>query len=207
VPASLPSGLNAGFVGGLLEQYLENPEAVDPAWRALFEHADDDVLTTLPGLARLVRARPAEDGNGAPAAILAPPAPEPAVEEQPVEEPAVEVPPAPPVEPAPIPAEVDVELIGDLPNGARPDLSVDGTIEIERLANVVFMGRPAYGQPNTKISIFKLVEDGRYAVRVPVELGRTSVNAVEIVQGLTPGDEVILSDTSAWDDNDRIRLN
>jgi len=103
--------------------------------------------------------------------------------------------------------QVDVELIGDLPNGARPDLSVDGTIEIERLANVVFMGRPAYGQPNTKISIFKLVEDGRYAVRVPVELGRTSVNAVEIVQGLTPGDEVILSDTSAWDDNDRIRLN
>jgi HlyD family secretion protein len=103
--------------------------------------------------------------------------------------------------------QVDVELVGDLPNGARPDLSVDGTIEIERLANVVFTGRPAYGQPNTTISLFKLVEDGRYAVRVPVQLGRTSVNAVEIVQGLTPGDEVILSDTSAWDDNDRIRLN
>jgi len=111
VSSPLPSGLNAGFVGGLLEQYLENPEAVDPAWRALFEHADDDVLTTLPGLARLVRARPAEDGNGAPAAVLAPPAPEPAVEEQPVEEPTVEVPPAPPVEPAPIPAAVDVELV------------------------------------------------------------------------------------------------
>ncbi len=111
MPSPLPSGLNAGFVGGLLEQYLENPEAVDPAWRALFEHADDDVLTTLPGLARLVCARPREDGNGAPAAVLAPPAPEPAVEEQPVEEPAVEVPPAPPVESAPIPAAVDLELV------------------------------------------------------------------------------------------------
>jgi HlyD family secretion protein len=103
--------------------------------------------------------------------------------------------------------QVDVELVGDLPNGARSGLSVDGTIEIERLENVVFTGRPAYGQPNTTISLFKVVEDGRYAVRVPVELGRTSVNSVEIVQGLTPGDEVILSDTSAWDDNDRIRLN
>jgi HlyD family secretion protein len=103
--------------------------------------------------------------------------------------------------------QVDVELTGKLPQGARPDLSVDGTIEIERLPRVVYTGRPAYGQPNSTISLFKLVDDGRYAVRVPVEVGRTSVNAVEIVQGLTPGDEVILSDTSAWDDNDRIRLN
>lgn len=102
--------------------------------------------------------------------------------------------------------QVDVELTGKLPHGARPDLSVDGTIEIERLPRVVFTGRPAYGQPNSTISLFKLVEEGRYAVRVPVEVGRTSVNAVEIVQGLTPGDQVILSDTSAWDDNDRIRL-
>jgi HlyD family secretion protein len=101
---------------------------------------------------------------------------------------------------------VDVELVGKLPRGARPDLSVDGTIEIERLPQVVYTGRPAYGQPNTTIGLFKLVEDG-YAVRVPVELGRTSVSAVEIVQGLTPGDQVILSDTSAWDDHDRIRLN
>jgi HlyD family secretion protein len=85
-------------------------------------------------------------------------------------------------------------------------LSVDGTIEIERLPRVLFTGRPAYGQPNTTISLFKLVEDGRFAVRVPVELGRTSVNSVEIIQGLTPGDDVILSDTSAWDDHDRIRL-
>ncbi len=103
--------------------------------------------------------------------------------------------------------QVDVELTGKLPQGARPDLSVDGTIEIERLPRVLYTGRPAYGQPNSTISLFKVVEDGRYAVRVPVEVGRTSVNAVEVVQGLSPGDEVILSDTSAWDDNDRIRLN
>ena len=92
--------------------------------------------------------------------------------------------------------QVDVELTGELPRGARPDLSVDGTIEIERLAHVVFMGRPAFGQPNTTVGIFKIVEDGRYAVRIPVELGRTSVNAVEILKGLVPGDRVILSDTS-----------
>jgi HlyD family secretion protein len=102
--------------------------------------------------------------------------------------------------------QVDVELIGKLPRGARPKQSVDGTIEIERLTDVIFMGRPTIGQPNSKVSLFKVVEDGRYAVRVPVDLGRFSVNSVEIVQGLAPGDEVILSDTSAWDDNDRIRL-
>jgi HlyD family secretion protein len=102
--------------------------------------------------------------------------------------------------------QVDVELAGHLPRGARPDLSVDGTIEIERIEQTVFVGRPAYGQPNTTVGLFKLVDEGRFAVRVPVELGRTSVNSVEIVQGLAPGDEVILSDTSAWDDYDRIRL-
>ena len=103
--------------------------------------------------------------------------------------------------------QVDVDFTGPLPQGARPDLSVDGTIEIERLPQVLFTGRPAYGQPNSTVGLFRLVEDGRYAVRVPVEIGRTSVNAVEIVKGLTAGDQVILSDTSAWDDNDRIRLN
>jgi HlyD family secretion protein len=103
--------------------------------------------------------------------------------------------------------QVDVNFTGPLPTGARPDLSVDGTIEIERLPQVLFTGRPAYGQPNSTVGLFKLVEDGRYAVRVPVEIGRTSVNAVEIVKGLAAGDQVILSDTSAWDDNDRIRLN
>jgi HlyD family secretion protein len=103
--------------------------------------------------------------------------------------------------------QVDVELIGQLPRGARPDLSVDGTIELERLDNVVYTGRPAYGQPNSTISLFKLEDNGRSAVRVPVQLGRSSVNAIEIVQGLAPGDMVILSDTSSWDNHDRIRLN
>lgn len=102
--------------------------------------------------------------------------------------------------------QVDVELLGELPRGARPDLSVDGTIEIERVERTIYTGRPAYGQADSTISMFKLVDDGRYAVRVPVRIGRTSVNAVEIMQGLTPGDEVILSDTSAYDEYDRIRL-
>lgn len=102
--------------------------------------------------------------------------------------------------------QVDVELVGDLPRGARPDLSVDGTIELERLERVVFTGRPAYGQANSTVGLFKLTDGGRSAVRVPVEIGRSSVNAVEIVQGLQPGDQVILSDTSSWDGHERIRL-
>jgi HlyD family secretion protein len=103
--------------------------------------------------------------------------------------------------------QVDVEITGKLPAGARPDQSVDGTIEIERLPDVIYTGRPAYGQPNSTITLFKLVDGGTYAVRVPVKLGKTSVNQVEVLEGLVPGDEVILSDTSAWDDVDRIRLN
>jgi HlyD family secretion protein len=103
--------------------------------------------------------------------------------------------------------QVDIELKGELPRGARPDLSVDGTIEIERLDQVVFTGRPAYGQPDSTVSLFKLVDEGRAAIRVPVQLGRSSVNAIEIIQGLVPGEQIILSDTSAWDDHDRIRLN
>jgi HlyD family secretion protein len=102
--------------------------------------------------------------------------------------------------------QVDVELVGKLPRGARPDLSVDGTIEIERLPHVVYTGRPVHAQPNSTIKIFKLVDDG-YAVQVPVEVGVTSVSAIEIQKGLSAGDQVILSDTSAWDDHDRIRLN
>jgi HlyD family secretion protein len=101
---------------------------------------------------------------------------------------------------------VDVALEGPLPKGARPNLSVDGTIEIERLDNVLFVGRPTYGQPHQKIELFKVVKDGEEAVRVPVQLGRSSFNTIEIVSGLEAGDRVILSDTSAQDGFDRIRL-
>jgi HlyD family secretion protein len=101
---------------------------------------------------------------------------------------------------------VDVALTGTLPKGARPDLTVDGTIELERLEDVLYVGRPAQGQPEGLISLFRLEPDGVHASRVKVQLGRTSVSTVEIVDGLKPGDEVILSDTSAWDGYDRIRL-
>lgn len=101
---------------------------------------------------------------------------------------------------------VDVAFDGDLPAGARPELSVDGTIEIERLRDVLYVGRPAYGQPNSTIGMFKVVEGGRYAVRVPVQAGRSSVNTMEVVQGLEPGDVVILSDMSRWESADRVRL-
>jgi HlyD family secretion protein len=102
---------------------------------------------------------------------------------------------------------VDVRLIGALPSGAVPDLSVDGTIEIENLKDVVYMGRPVFGQPNSTITIFKMDPEGKGASRVPVKLGRTSVNTIEILDGLKVGDRVILSDMSAMDGHDRIRLN
>jgi HlyD family secretion protein len=102
---------------------------------------------------------------------------------------------------------VDVALLGALPKGARPDLSVDGTIEIERLDEILYVGRPAYGQAESTIGLFRLLEDGETAVRVQVQLGKSSVNTIEIVEGLDEGDQVILSDTSAWDAYDRIRLN
>jgi len=102
---------------------------------------------------------------------------------------------------------VDCKLDGALPPGAVPDLSVDGTIEIERLADVVFVGRPVFGQPNSSVSLFKLEEDGKGADRVTVKLGRSSVNTIEVVDGLKVGDQVILSDMSAQDQNPRIRLN
>lgn len=102
---------------------------------------------------------------------------------------------------------VDVRLLGALPSGARPDLSVDGTIEIERLADVVFVGRPVFGQPNSQVTLFKVEEDGKGAVRVPVKLGRTSVSTIEVTEGLRVGDKVVLSDMSAWDAQNRIRLN
>jgi multidrug efflux pump subunit AcrA (membrane-fusion protein) len=101
---------------------------------------------------------------------------------------------------------VDVGLDGALPAGARPDLSVDGTIEVARLENVLYTGRPAYGQSNSTIGMFKLTEGGRYAVRVPVQVGQSSVNTIEVIRGLDVGDQVILSDMSQWDNVDRVRL-
>src|SRR5437762_2258376 len=102
---------------------------------------------------------------------------------------------------------VDVVIDGELPKGARPDLSVDGTIELERLDNVIYVGRPAFGQENNTVRIFKLVAGTSEAVRTPVKLGRSSVNTIEIISGLEPGDQVILSDTSSMDAHERIRLN
>jgi len=101
---------------------------------------------------------------------------------------------------------VDVALVGELPKGARPDLSVDGRVEIERLEDVLHVGRPAYGQPESTIQMFKLVDEGETALRVPVELGKSSVNTIEIIKGLEQGDEVILSDVSRWDGEDRLRI-
>jgi HlyD family secretion protein len=102
---------------------------------------------------------------------------------------------------------VDVKLEGALPQGARPDLSVDGTIEIERLTDVLYVGRPTFGQPNSQVTLFKLDADGKGATRSQVKLGRSSVNTIEILEGLRVGDQVVLSDMSAQDAYDRIRLN
>ena len=101
---------------------------------------------------------------------------------------------------------VDVKLTCELPKGARPDLSVDGTIDLERLDDVLYTGRPAFGQENSIISLFKLDPDGRSGVRVPVKVGRASVNSIQILEGLHQGDTVILSDMSRYDNTDRIRL-
>jgi HlyD family secretion protein len=101
---------------------------------------------------------------------------------------------------------VDVTLTGELPRGAVPDLSVDGTIELERLNDVLFMGRPAFGQEQSVVGLFKILSDGVNAERVQVKLGRSSVNTMEVLSGLKVGDQVILSDMSAYDAYDRIRL-
>ncbi|HLZ49831.1 MAG TPA: HlyD family efflux transporter periplasmic adaptor subunit [Candidatus Acidoferrum sp.] len=101
---------------------------------------------------------------------------------------------------------VDVTIDEPLPNGARPDLSVDGTITLENLTDVLYVGRPVHGQSDSTIGLFKIIEDGSEAVRVNVKLGRSSVNTIEILDGLKVGDKVILSDMSAWDAFDRIRL-
>jgi HlyD family secretion protein len=102
---------------------------------------------------------------------------------------------------------VDVTIDGPLPKGARPDLSVDGTIELERLADVLYVGRPAFGQDESTVGLFRMLKDGNMAERAQVKLGRSSVNTIEILSGLTIGDQVVLSDMSAWDAYDRIQLN
>jgi HlyD family secretion protein len=101
---------------------------------------------------------------------------------------------------------VDVKLTGELPKGARPDLSVDGTVDLERLENVMYVGRPAFGQEESTISLFRVDLDGKGGVRVPVKVGRASVNSIQVLEGLHEGDTVILSDMSRYDNTDRIRL-
>src|SRR5262249_32198591 len=101
---------------------------------------------------------------------------------------------------------VDVHMDGAMPRGSRPDLSVDGTIELERLQDVLFVGLPAVSQEQTTVSLYRLQDDGREAIRVRVKLGRASVNSIEILEGLKAGDRVILSDTSEWTEYDRLQL-
>lgn len=101
---------------------------------------------------------------------------------------------------------VDVALDAPLPKGARPDLSVDGTVQLERLSDVMYVGRPVQGQPDSTVGLFKVVDGGKRAVRVAVKLGRCSVSTVEIVDGLKVGEQVVLSDMSQWDAQERVRL-
>ena len=101
---------------------------------------------------------------------------------------------------------VDCELLGALPQGARPDLSVDGTIDLDRMTDVLYVGRPAIGNENSTISLFRVSPDGKTATRTPVKVGRASVNNIQVLEGLNPGDVVILSDMSRWDSADKVRL-
>jgi len=101
---------------------------------------------------------------------------------------------------------IDVRFDGALPAGVRPDMNVDGVIEIERLADAVFVGRPAFAQANSTVSLFRLEKDGKTAVRTQVAFGRTSVSIIEVLRGLQVGDTVILSDMSTWESHDRVVL-
>ena len=101
---------------------------------------------------------------------------------------------------------VDVALDGALPRGARPDLTVDGTIELERMDDILFVGRPVFGQEESVVSLFRVEADGTHASRMRVSLGRASVNTIEVLEGLQPGDRVVLSDMSTWDRFDRVRI-
>jgi HlyD family secretion protein len=101
---------------------------------------------------------------------------------------------------------VDVSLTGELPRGAVPDLSVDGVIQLERLDNILYVGRPSISQENSTVGLFKVINASGDAGRVQVKLGKSSVNSIEVVSGLNEGDKVILSDMSSWDAFDRVRL-
>jgi HlyD family secretion protein len=101
---------------------------------------------------------------------------------------------------------VDVSLTGELPRGAVPDLSVDGVIQLEKLDNILYVGRPSLGQENSTVGLFKVVNDSGDANRVQVRLGKSSVNAIQVIEGLAEGDKVILSDMSSWDAFERVRL-
>lgn len=101
---------------------------------------------------------------------------------------------------------LDVSLDGELPKGTRPDLSVVGTIEIEQLNDIFYVGRPVFASADSRVELFKLIEDGRFAVRVSIQFGKTSVSTIEVLDGLVVGDEIILSDVSQWDTADKIRL-
>jgi len=101
---------------------------------------------------------------------------------------------------------VEIKLDGPLPRGARPDLSVEGTIELERLEDALHVGRPVQGQPDSTVGLFRVEPDGKHAVRIPVKLGRSSVSTIEIVEGLQVGDKIILSDMSQWDGFNRVRV-
>ncbi len=101
---------------------------------------------------------------------------------------------------------VDVKITGELPKGARPALSVDGTIDLERLDDVLYVGRPAFGRETSTIELFKLDRDGREVVRIPVKVGPASVNSIQVLEELKEGGTVILSDMSHYDNTDRIRL-
>ncbi len=101
---------------------------------------------------------------------------------------------------------VDCALLGPLPPGARPDLSVEGTIQLQLLKNVIYVGRPAFGQANSQITLYRLVDGGRQAVQTKVDVGQTSVNDIQILRGLQPGEQVILSDMSAYENYNRVAL-
>jgi HlyD family secretion protein len=101
---------------------------------------------------------------------------------------------------------VDIQFSGPLPAGSRPDLSVEGTIELERLESVLYVGRPAFGQPDASVGLFKLNADGDEATRTEVKLGKASVRTIQVRGGLVEGDRVILSDMTQWDGAERVRL-